>query len=173
MEATKKPSEVIRDTSVGKYYPLFLNYSFPVMGNGFLTSISMRGRLLMEEVNNEFWIYGVNPGGFCVSAKTKDAALNSFTARLHEVMNDAAEAAESFPAFKNEILESFETNEEYEELWKTALQCVREGKTNLEMNRENGDVKESIKVDEIAKPNPGVNISTKRVTLATNYTKAA
>src|SRR5260221_3527713 len=166
MEATK-PAVAVRKASTVKHFPLMYNYAFPVSGNGFLVHIALRGRLLMEEEGDEVWIYGVNPGGISIFAPTRDAALNKFTTRLHEVMNGVAEATTTFGAFKKEVEELFTTNEEFEKLWKSAHQSVRDAKTTIDgMTREEKDTVQGIVIQKVTNPKPAMNISEKQVTLA-------
>jgi len=163
------------ETKTESQFPLFLNYRFPVSGKGFWVGITLRGRLLLEEeVGGDVWIYGVNPGGISVFAQSREAALTAFTARLHEVMNGVAESVETFDAFKKEVEESFATNGEYETMWKAALQCVREGKTDIAgMTREDGDFKPEIRVEKIANPTPANNVDQKVTMAAPCFAKAA
>ncbi len=147
-------------------YPLFMDFRLPVPCKGFWVGITMRGRLLLEEDGDEFWVYGVNPGGISAFGPNKDAALNAFTVRLREVVSDAAEAADKFPTFKMEIEESFATNDEYAALWEEARKQIREGTRDLPgMKRDESEYEASILIEEIEKPNPTMSTS-ERVTLA-------
>lgn len=170
MEATKPAAKKAAAT---KQFPLVYNYAFPVSGNGFLVHITLRGRILMEQDGDDVWMYGVNPGGFSIFAATFDAALETFTARLHEVMNGVAESTQTFAAFKKEVEELFATNEDYAKMWQLARQAVREGKTNIEgMNREENEYDAAISIEKVTNPNPAINVSEKKVALA-SFGKAA
>lgn len=155
-------------------FPLFMDYRQPVACQGFWVMLSMKARLLLEhdptcpeEEGGPFWLYGVNPGGISSFGSNIQMAVDAFLRRFRDVINDAAEASRTFEDFQRDILESFDTNDEYAQLWEEARQAVREGSTKLlGLPRDTSDYHPTIHVTPITeKPSPAMNPS-ERVTTA-------
>lgn len=150
-----------------RHIPLFLNYRFPVVCNGFVVGVALKGRILVEEEKDEFVAYGVNPGGIAASAGSLESALSGFTGRMHLAINDLAAVARDFPEFVSEMHDAFGTNESYEKTWKTAILAVRNGKVDLPgMTRESADIEPWIRVELIENKKPDEANFEENITLA-------
>lgn len=151
--------------------PLILNYAFDVDCKlGFAASVTMKGRVLLEDDGKEEWVYGINPGGLCAHAPSSvdhKKSLNAFNAKLRTVIADLAEEAASFEAFATEVHAAFKTNAPYEAKWRGAVDAVRSGSVDVKgMTRENADTKHSLVIS------PKVN-ETRRVDIMSPEVKVA
>lgn len=54
------------------HYPLLFARHELIEGNGFIARVAVSGRALLSEEDGEFWVEGINPGGF--SAKGQSPA---------------------------------------------------------------------------------------------------
>lgn len=152
-------------------YPIFVEYKLPIMCTGFVAGVTVRGRvLLVEEAKDEWWAYGINPGGICGEAKDLNSAVAVFYERFQSVLFDLADEGKSFADFKAAV-EHFvnDTNEEFEKDWQAAREQIRKGAVAdlPDMRRETAEVKHSVRVKEIKQPAPTDNPSPRgEVTLA-------
>jgi hypothetical protein len=104
-------------------YSFFLKCTIPVICNGFIAWVDMLGRVLLsKEEEDEWYAYGITPGGFCSVADSKEKALTGFLERLQSVLYDSADVVKSFREFSEEAMETFATNDEYKKMWDEADQ---------------------------------------------------
>ena len=108
-----------------KCYPLVFRFQGLVAGNGFVAGVELAGRALLVEEESDFWVYGVNPGGFAASGDDRDEALNNFRIEYDAVLNDIAGDASSFDAFKAGV-EGFLNEESDLDEWKKAVEVIRQ-----------------------------------------------
>lgn len=74
-----------------KAYPLLFSYRDPVIGNGYVAGVEMRGRALLTAEDDEgWWVEGVSPGGFASGGATRQEALSSFRTTYQHVLVDIA-----------------------------------------------------------------------------------
>jgi hypothetical protein len=108
-------------------HPLVFTLQNAIEGCGFLAGITVHGKAVMEQdENNEWWMYGVCPGAIAGGGDTPNEAFLNFVNRYKEVLFDIAAECQTFLAFKAEI-ESFFKAEDAEEKsrWNHALEVVR------------------------------------------------
>ena len=136
-----------------KSQPLPLVFSFRelVIGNGFIASVQMSGRALMDE-DDETWITAIAPVGFSGGGAERTEAFAAFRRTWFEILVDIASDSEDFPTFKREC-ESFlmGTQDDLTEDWNQALAFVREnGVTDERLRTASADEhRVSFSVDEI------------------------
>jgi hypothetical protein len=109
-------------------YPILFGYSDLVLGSGFVATVSLNGRALLEEDGGDFWMFGVNPGGLAAGGADRGAALSAFRSAYRSVLHDLASEAVDFDRFRNDV-ESFfrETNTPTLQEWEEAVAAVRSG----------------------------------------------
>src|SRR5262249_33114798 len=91
-------------------YPLLFTFRQKVSGNGFLADVTAHGRALAEQDGDEWWLYGVQPGGIAGGGKTILEAHTEFRKTFTAVLFELAEEADSFWAFNDAVQRFF--NEE-------------------------------------------------------------
>ena len=121
--------------AIGTKYPLLFTYRDTLFGNGFLVEVqAVNGRALcVKESDDEFWVYGVNPGGMAASGNTADAAHTAFRKAFSHILIDLAHDSDSFEAFRTAVARFFDdANPGYEAEWQTATHAVRRGEVALD-----------------------------------------
>lgn len=110
------------DATVTKL-PLIFTYRDPVVGNGFLATVSVRGRALAHlEGEADVWIEGVQPGGFAGTGSSLQEAHSDFRHSFTAILIDIASTAEDFNAFEAEVQRFFaEENAVAFQEWLTAV----------------------------------------------------
>jgi predicted RNase H-like HicB family nuclease len=135
-------------------YPLLFARRELVEGNGFVARIAVSGRALLTDEEGEFWVEGVNPGGFAASGKSPSEALAEFGTAFRAVLFDVATDAESFEEFRTEVQRFFEeTSVPALGEWEAAVQQVRAGRLHAEwLAKRPADTKLGIEVVEVSQP---------------------
>jgi len=114
-----------------KLYPLVFSFRDLIGGNGFVAAVSMDGRVLLAEEDDDTWMFGVQPGGVAGGDRQRDVAFTEFKRNYLSVLFDIAAEAESFDAFSARINEFFaEVNVPNSDDWNAALAEVRRTNTN-------------------------------------------
>jgi hypothetical protein len=114
-------------------HPLVFTLQNAIEGCGFLAGITVSGKAVMEQdENNEWWMYGVCPGAIAGGGETPNEAFLNFGNRYKEVLFDIADECKSFLSFKSEI-EAYFRAEDVEEntRWDQALERVRRNDSAL------------------------------------------
>lgn len=108
-------------------WPVIFTHECPVFGNGYLAKVRICGRILASaEAEDEFCIYGVNPGAIAATGETMVEALADFRTRLTAVLFDFAKEASSFDEFRGAVQGFvYSTDEEEREAWDAAVEAVR------------------------------------------------
>jgi predicted RNase H-like HicB family nuclease len=108
-------------------HPIMIVLQDAVAGNGFLAGITLTGRTLMrQEDDNKWWMYGVCPGGIAESGNTVDEAFSRFRSRYKETLFDIAQESKDYPQFVAEVKRFFaEVDEEDRIAWDNALKAIR------------------------------------------------
>jgi hypothetical protein len=122
-------------TAIGTRYPLLFNYRETLFGNAFLVEVqAINGRALCaKEADDEYWIYGINPGGMAAYGDTPDAAYRAFRNTCSHILIDLAVGSDSFEGYRDAVAKFFEdTNPGYEAEWHEAIARVRRGEVILE-----------------------------------------
>jgi hypothetical protein len=112
-------------------WPLLFKYRGPVLGQGFIAVVVLHGRLLARQSDESgaLWIDGVNPGALALEADSIRAAALELRSALTKVLVDFAEEAESFEAFKAEVVRFFEdTDAETVGEWEACVAEVQSGR---------------------------------------------
>jgi hypothetical protein len=76
-------------------YPLLFGRRELVEGDGFVARVAVSGRALLTDEDGEFWVEGVNPGGFAASGKSPAEALAEFSTEFRTILFDIAKLASS------------------------------------------------------------------------------
>ncbi len=114
-------------------FPLIFNFRDLIAGQGFVASITTRGRLVLAEEAEGWTLYGVNPGGLAGGAEDRTAAFADFRGGYQSVLDDIAHEAKDFETFKASV-ERFvlDTNLDVGAEWERLRTLVRSGAINLD-----------------------------------------
>lgn len=121
--------------AIGTRYPLLFSYRDTLFGTGLVLEVQVvNGRALcVKEAEDEYWIYGINPGGMAAHGNTPDAAHAAFRRAFSHILIDLANEAQSFDDFRTAVELFFDdTNAGYEAEWQEATAAVRRGDVSLE-----------------------------------------
>ncbi|MEO8602666.1 MAG: hypothetical protein ABI629_08825 [bacterium] len=141
-------------------YPIVFTLKRMIAGNGFLVGVIAKGRALLVEEDDGFWINGVNPGSVAAGGKDREGAFQAFRDGYVSVLYDIAKDAPTFEAFDAEVKAFFAaTNEPTAIEWTEAVARVRAGEINLPIERAEADAPPEIHVSEIKQPTPQENTS--------------
>ena len=138
-------------------YALFFESGGPVLGEGYIVSIRVRGRALAirGEESGEFQLSGVNPGSLLGFGRTLNEAYQEFVESLRCVLVDIASDAPSPEDFRREARDFFHTEDpEAEARWEAARERVRKGETpnDLELRLERSTPELGIEVQHVEAP---------------------
>jgi hypothetical protein len=130
-------------------YPLLFGFQEPILCNGFIAGVAMRGRALAEQEDEGWWIYGVVPGAIAECGGTLISAVDAFRQRLKSVLIDIADEAADFDAFKLGVELFFrEKDADAEAQWQAAREKVRAGKLEYrDLPKDTSPGKPSIRVE--------------------------
>lgn len=108
--------------------PLLFGFRDAVAGNGFMASVHLNGRALMEFEDGEWWVSGVEPGGILASGATPHEAYAAFREAVRTVLFDSASLTENFAAFERDVQAlAGQKNEVAETRWEQARGDIRGG----------------------------------------------
>lgn len=129
-------------------YPLLFGRRELVEGNGFVARVTVSGRALLVDENGDYWIEGINPGGFAANGKSPREALAEFGSAFRAVLFDIASDAGSFRDFKDEVQRFFEeTNMPALRDWEEAVQRVKAGQLDANwLSKRPADTKLGVEV---------------------------
>jgi hypothetical protein len=128
-------TEQAASPAIGTKYPLLFTYRDTLFGNGFVVEVqATNGRALcVRESDDEYWVYGINPGGMAAHGEDPDAAHSAFRKTFSHILVELAQGCNSFDEFQATVQTFFnETNEGYEAEWRKALRAVQSGEVSLE-----------------------------------------
>lgn len=146
-----------------KRYPLVFSFRDLIAGNGFAAVVSMDGRvLLVEEDDQDTWMFGVQPGGIAGGDPQRKLAFSEFKKSYLSVLFDISAEATSFEQFKGKVTAFFdEINASSVEDWQKALNDVRTNNVSVaDLKRVPADARvPSLQIDIVApeRINSGVN----------------
>lgn len=121
--------------AIGTRYPLLFSYRDTLFGTGLVLEVQVtNGRALcVKEAEDEYWIYGINPGGMAAHGATPDEAHTAFRRAFSHILIDLANEAETFDHFQTAVEKFFnDTNPGYEGEWQQAILAVRRGDVTLD-----------------------------------------
>jgi len=109
-------------------FPVMFTLRDPISGNGYLAGVTISGRAIMREEDEQWWIHGVCPSGISATGSTPEEAFLRFRESYKYVLFDLSEDLESFESFQGEVYSLFrQHNEIEEECWETAFKNMRDG----------------------------------------------
>lgn len=109
-------------------FPLIYGFRELIAGNGFVAGVEVNGRVLVKDEGEEWWAYGVEPGGVAAPGPGGPEAYQAFRQAFHEVLVDSAVLTEDFGAFKAEVEALCARNEGWEAEWLEAREAIRAGR---------------------------------------------
>lgn len=111
-----------------KKYPLLFDYNEVLSGFGKAIAIHLKGRALVSEEGDGWWISGVNPGGVAGGGLSFSSAFSDFRRRIKALCIDFLSESQDFDSFKRE-LELFFNEEDTvsPSEWEDAREAVRSG----------------------------------------------
>lgn len=128
-------TEQAASPAIGTRYPLLFSYRDTLFGNGFVVEVqATNGRALcVRESDDEYWVYGINPGGMAAHGEDPDAAHAAFRKTFSHILVDIAQGSAGFEEFQAAVRTFFDdTNEGYAVEWRDAIQAVQRGEVSLE-----------------------------------------
>jgi len=115
-----------------KLYPLVFSFRDLIAGNGYVAVVSMDGRVVLSEEDQDVWMFGVQPGGIAGGDRQREAAFTEFKKSYLSVLFDIAAEATSFDEFQQKTMAFFgEVNEPNAVDWDQALNEVRANNLSL------------------------------------------
>lgn len=142
-------------------YPLLFGFRDLVAGNGFIAGVRVDGRaLLVQEAENDFWMYGVTPGAIAAGGLTPGEAQAEFRLRYRSVLYDVAAEAKDFGEFRTEVERFFHQADQSEAVeWEAAVREVRQGQVSADwLPRGKAEARFGIEVVELKEPAPSMNL---------------
>ncbi|HEX3553369.1 MAG TPA: hypothetical protein VIA62_09070 [Thermoanaerobaculia bacterium] len=135
-------------------YPLLFARRELVEGNGFVARVAVSGRALLTDEDGDFWVEGINPGGFAANGESPSEALAELCSAFRAILFDIASDTESFGDFRATVQKFFdETNAPALREWEEAVQQVKAGKLNAEwLAKRPADTKLGVDVVEVRQP---------------------
>jgi len=139
-------------------YPLIFTFRDDVDGEGFLARVTIRGRALMVDEGDGWWLYGVEPGGMAESGGTPHEAYQRFRRAFTAVLFETAVDAKSFDDFESEIRRfARETDQEEEARWLEVSAAIRSGEIVPEapfdsLPRKSADLPVEVQVERLDEP---------------------
>src|SRR5438046_1878867 len=107
-------------------YPIVFTVKRMIAGNGFLVGVIARGRALMLQEEEGYWVSGVNPCSVAGGGSDPKSAFCAFRDGYVSVLFDIASEARTFDAFKAEAEAFFNSvNSQTDAEWHAALKRVR------------------------------------------------
>ena len=135
---------------MAQQYPFLFTFLDKVEGNGYMAHVEVHGRLLaVDEGEDGWWMYGVEPGGVAAHGKTRTEAYTEFRKSVMRVLFDfAVEANGEFHAFRKAARQFFdEKNVPTEKEWQAARDEVRAGRVEIEgLRRETNESPRRIEI---------------------------
>jgi hypothetical protein len=113
-------------------FPLLFRLHTPVIGNGFIADVDMRGRVLLttpgSSEERRFWLDGVMPGGVAAGGDTIPEAHVELQNSIRGILSEIAEESGDFGTFKAQVEAFFdEVDQEDSRRWFAAVEAVRAG----------------------------------------------
>lgn len=109
-------------------WPLIFNFRAPILCDGFIARVELRGRLLARAEHDAVWLDGVNPGALALSAPSINTAGLELHSALTAVFVDFAEEHTSFDEFKAAVEQFFhDTDDDSVQEWQEAVSAVQQG----------------------------------------------
>ncbi|MFO8070331.1 MAG: hypothetical protein R6V85_00530 [Polyangia bacterium] len=95
--------------------------------------VGIRGRAVLADEGDGFWMYGVQPGGISGGGPDRGLAFYKFRESYNSVLFDIASEAATFAEFESQVEELFsQINRPNFAIWDDALDEVRRSKLSLQ-----------------------------------------
>lgn len=142
------------------HYPLLFGFRDLVAGNGFIAGVDLRGRALLADEGDGFWMYGVNPGGIAAGGANAGEARSEFRVMYRSVLFDIAAEAKSFNEFQLQVQQFVEeTNSPTAAEWEEAVSSVRSGKVKADwLPKRKAESTIGVQVILLEHPAPSANV---------------
>lgn len=142
-------------------YALFFESGGPILGDGYIASVRVYGRLLaVQDDGGQFELSGVNPGSLLSLGTTLNEAYQELVESLRRVLIDIASDVSGFEAFSHQARDFFNTTDpQAETRWLAARTRARRGELpgNLGLRIERNDPELGIDVERVETPSPSAN----------------
>jgi len=120
-------------TKPRRNHAIVFSFRDTVEGNGFLARVTTRGRALLANDDNSWWVYGVQPGAIADSGDSPQGAYASFRQAFTKVLFDFAAGAANFTEFERDVQAFIAAVDESEEgRWRSAVEALRSGEQEPE-----------------------------------------
>lgn len=136
-------------------YPLIYTFREVLSGRGFVAGVAVQGKALLVHEEDEWVVYGVQPGGLSDTGATPQEAHAAFRQAFKEILFDLAEEARDI-AHLQTLVQTFvaQINEEQSLEWNEARAAVRAGAHPEEpfaakLPQERGEVKCGVSVQRL------------------------
>ena len=133
-------------------YPIVFTYTEVVVGNGYVATVKITGRCLMEDFGDkDVWVTGVHPSGFSAGAEDQKAGSAAFQREHRVALLDMAHEAAVFKEFRRLVQAFFDqTSRIGESEWWEAVSQVRSGEVSSEWLRKvSADTRPTLQVRQI------------------------
>ncbi len=133
-------------------YSLLFTFEQVIYGKGFLALVVARGRVLMAQEYDKWWLYGVQPGGMADCGQEIFEAQLNFRAAFKNILLDFAAESENFKEFEKAAKDFFNAiDKEDEAEWIKARDAIRSGKVKAPaelctLKKETGDFESTINI---------------------------
>jgi hypothetical protein len=140
-------------------YPILFGRRELIEGNGFIAGVEVAGRALLSNEDGEYWVEGINPGGFAAKGAGPGEALAALCVEFRLVLFDIAVEAVDFSSFKEAVEKFFHaTNQVALQEWNEAVAEVRNGKINADwLDKRPAESPLGINVVQISQPKASHN----------------
>jgi hypothetical protein len=109
-----------------KAYPLIFKFTRPIKTDNYHVVVSTRGRILMKQEFEKWWVYGVAPGGLAESGESPKEAYFNFMNSFWEIIQDISCEQQDYFSFMNDTNSFIKTaSHPEEEEWQEARNTVR------------------------------------------------
>lgn len=110
--------------------PLLFHFAQPVVGNGFVAGVRMKGRALLEVERDgeqeEIWVTGIAPLGIAGHGPDQGSAFADFRRAWNETLFDIVSESASFDEFRKKAGAFLRASRSHmTDLWEKALERVR------------------------------------------------
>lgn len=119
------------------HYPLLFGFRDLVAGRGFLAGVSVHGRALLVQDDEEgYWMHGINPGGLSAGGADTGEAQRVFRETYRTILFDISAGSKDFDEFRAEVERFFNgVSDQLLTKWSAAVQQVRAGEVHADWLR--------------------------------------
>jgi len=120
------------------HYPFIFDFKQPIAGSGFLAGVEISGgrALMLQDEDQQWWMYGVFPGVLSENGDTPNECFLRYMEQLKAILFDFASEANSYESFKKTVQQFCEQPSADAELWEAAQQKLRAAKGHVQTDQE-------------------------------------